>query len=82
MSILQVYVRPAGSYVMDQLELRQVANFPGIDVPEISECIVLVANFAIPAGLRAAEAALLKQQVWCSSKLTFATDNKDTYLMF
>ncbi|XP_073014079.1 chloroplast sensor kinase, chloroplastic [Typha latifolia] len=62
-AILSVYVRPAGSYVMDQLELRRVAFSPGIDIPESAECVILVGNFAIPAGLRAAESAMSKQQV-------------------
>jgi len=56
-------VRPAGSYIMDQLELRRVALYPGINnVPE-RDAIVLVGNFSISAGLRAAEAFLVKQQV-------------------
>lgn len=63
MSILQVYVRPAGSYVMDQLELRQVAFYPGTGVSESADCVILVGKFAIPAGLHAAEAVLSKKQV-------------------
>lgn len=62
-AVLSVYVRPAGSYVMDQLELRRVAFYPGIDRSESAECVILVGNFSAPAGLRAAEAALSKQQV-------------------
>lgn len=58
-----MYVRPAGSYVMDQLELRCVANYPTIDMSEGANCVILVGNFTVPASLRAAEAALLKQQV-------------------
>ncbi|WOL01436.1 hypothetical protein Cni_G10152 [Canna indica] len=61
-AILSVYVRPAGSYVMDQLELRQVAIYPATDIPEAADCVILVANFAIPTSLHAAEAAFLKQQ--------------------
>lgn len=62
-AILSVYVRPAGSYVMDQLELRRVVFYPGIGVSESSDCVILVGKFAIPAGLHAAEAALSRQQV-------------------
>nr|XP_010912958.3 chloroplast sensor kinase, chloroplastic isoform X1 [Elaeis guineensis] len=62
-TILSVYVRPAGSYVMDQLELRRVAFCPGIGVSESADCVVLVSKFAIPAGLHAAEAVLSRQQV-------------------
>jgi len=48
---------------MDQLELRRVALYPGINnVPE-RDTVVLVGNFSISAGLRAAEAFLVKQQV-------------------
>nr|TKW28418.1 hypothetical protein SEVIR_3G315100v2 [Setaria viridis] len=61
-AVLSVYVRPAGSYIMDQLELRRVALYPGINnVPE-RDTVVLVGNFSISAGLRAAEAFLVKQQ--------------------
>ncbi|GJM87554.1 hypothetical protein PR202_ga03521 [Eleusine coracana subsp. coracana] len=60
-AVLSVYVRPAGSYIMDQLELRRVALYSGISVPERD--VVLVGNFSISAGLRAAEASLVKQQV-------------------
>lgn len=52
---LSVYVRPAGSYVMDQLELRRITFYPNVDVADI---VILVGNFSIQAGLRAAEAAL------------------------
>ncbi|PVH62797.1 hypothetical protein PAHAL_3G403300 [Panicum hallii] len=62
-AVLSVYVRPAGSYIMDQLELRRVALYPGINnVPE-RDTVVLVGNFSISAGLRAAEASLVKQQM-------------------
>jgi hypothetical protein len=56
-------VRPAGSYIMDQLELRRVAFFPGIDVANSTDCVILVCNFSVVAGLRGAEAALSKQEV-------------------
>ncbi|XP_050206737.1 chloroplast sensor kinase, chloroplastic isoform X2 [Mercurialis annua] len=59
-AILSVYVRPAGSYVMDRLELRRVTSFPGMNA---SDVVMLVGNFNVPAGLRAAEAALSSQQV-------------------
>ncbi|CAN6338187.1 unnamed protein product [Urochloa humidicola] len=60
---LSVYVRPAGSYIMDQLELRRVALYPGISNAPERDTIVLVGNFSISAGLRAAEAFLVKQQM-------------------
>ncbi|XVF43895.1 hypothetical protein PTKIN_Ptkin02bG0077700 [Pterospermum kingtungense] len=59
-AILSVYVRPAGSYVMDQLELRRVASYPRVKTADI---VILVGNFTVPAGLRAAEAALSSQHV-------------------
>ncbi|XP_010556211.1 PREDICTED: chloroplast sensor kinase, chloroplastic isoform X2 [Tarenaya hassleriana] len=58
--VLSVYVRPAGGYVMDRLELRRVTCYPGMNAGDV---VVLVGNFGIPAGLRAAEAALSSQQV-------------------
>ncbi|KAL8161656.1 hypothetical protein V2J09_013145 [Rumex salicifolius] len=54
-----VYVRPAGSYIMDRLELRRVVSYPGIDE---SDVVILVGNFSIPTGLRNAEATLLNRQ--------------------
>lgn len=60
---MQVYVRPAGSYVMDRLELRRVAYLPGITLAERADIVILIANFGVPTGLRMAEAALLNQQV-------------------
>ncbi|KAL5053533.1 hypothetical protein RYX36_034215 [Vicia faba] len=63
-SFLSVYVRPAGSYVMDQLELRRVAMYPGEDAESEEEGIViLVGHFHAQAGLRAAETALSGLQV-------------------
>ncbi|GLT86531.1 hypothetical protein SLE2022_046660 [Rubroshorea leprosula] len=59
-AILSVYVRPAGSYVMDRLELRRVMSYPAVNAADI---VILVGNFCIPAGLRTAEAALSSQQV-------------------
>ena len=44
---LQVFVRPSGSYVMDQLELRQVAIYPGVSAADI---VILFSNFNIPSG--------------------------------
>ncbi|XP_062202143.1 chloroplast sensor kinase, chloroplastic isoform X1 [Phragmites australis] len=61
-AVLSVYVRPAGTYIMDQLELRQVASYPGTNVHE-RDTVFLVGNFSISAGLRAAEAFLVKQQM-------------------
>ncbi|KAJ4795112.1 chloroplast sensor kinase [Rhynchospora pubera] len=62
-AILSVYVRPAGSYIMDQLELHRVVFFPGVDVSDSSDCVALVCNFSVVAGLRGAEAALSKQEL-------------------
>ncbi|XP_065875189.1 chloroplast sensor kinase, chloroplastic isoform X2 [Euphorbia lathyris] len=59
-AILSIYVRPAGSYVMDRLELRRITCYPGTNA---SDMIILVGNFNVPTGLRAAEAALSSQQV-------------------
>lgn len=58
-ALISVYVRPAGSYVMDRLELRRVTFYPTVDGSDI---IILVGNFCIPAGLRGAEAALSNLQ--------------------
>ncbi|KAL0357858.1 UNVERIFIED_CONTAM: Chloroplast sensor kinase, chloroplastic [Sesamum calycinum] len=58
-ALLSVYVRPAGSYVMDRLELRRITLYPGVHATDI---VVLVANFSMPAGLRVAEAAISSQQ--------------------
>ncbi|KAK3005253.1 hypothetical protein RJ639_017019, partial [Escallonia herrerae] len=57
-ALLSVYVRPAGSYVMDRLELRRLTLYPGRDEADIA---ILIATFSVPAGLRAAEAALSSQ---------------------
>ncbi|KAF8015661.1 hypothetical protein BT93_H1246 [Corymbia citriodora subsp. variegata] len=61
-ALLSVYVRPAGSYVMDRLELRRVAAHP-VSKANASDIVILVGNFNVPTGLRAAEAALSNQQV-------------------
>ncbi|MCL7042470.1 hypothetical protein MKW94_002021 [Papaver nudicaule] len=61
-AVLSVYVRPAGSYVMDRLELRRVAYFPAISVAERSDIVILIANFGVSTGLRMAESILLNQQ--------------------
>lgn len=45
---------------MDQLELRRVTSYPGVEAADI---LFLVGNFTVPAGLRAAEAALSSQQM-------------------
>ncbi|RDX86296.1 Chloroplast sensor kinase, chloroplastic [Mucuna pruriens] len=62
-ALLSVYVRPAGSYVMDRLELRRVALCPGDAESESESIVILVGHFNIPAGLRAAEATLSNLQV-------------------
>lgn len=59
-AILSVYVRPAGSYVMDRLELRRVTFYPTVNGSDI---VLLVGDFSVPAGLRGAESALSNQQV-------------------
>ncbi|XP_021293304.1 chloroplast sensor kinase, chloroplastic isoform X2 [Herrania umbratica] len=59
-AILSVYVRPAGSYVMDRLELRRVTSYPGVKAADI---VILVGNFTVPTGLRAVEATLSSQPV-------------------
>ncbi|KAJ0094255.1 hypothetical protein Patl1_16033 [Pistacia atlantica] len=59
-AIVSVYVRPAGSYVMDRIELRRVVSYPGVNANDI---VILVGNFSVPTGLRAAEAALSSKQV-------------------
>ncbi|XP_078434056.1 chloroplast sensor kinase isoform X2 [Wolffia australiana] len=58
-----VYVRPAGSYVMDQLELHRVSSYSLVGNADIADYVVLIGNFVVPAGLRAAEAHLSNQQV-------------------
>lgn len=62
-AILSVFVRPAGSYVMDQLELRRVTFYPGYNVSENADCVILLGNFVVTSGLRAAEAVLSEQPV-------------------
>ncbi|KAE9610322.1 hypothetical protein Lal_00006832 [Lupinus albus] len=62
-AVLSVYVRPAGSYVMDRLELRRVALYPGDGKSESEDIVILVGHFNVPAGLRAAETALSTLQV-------------------
>ncbi|AAG28912.1 F12A21.3 [Arabidopsis thaliana] len=64
-AVLSIYVRPAGSYVMDRLELRRVTCYPSVNAGDV---VILVGNFGIPAGLRAAEASLSSQQVELVSK--------------
>ncbi|CAA3030554.1 chloroplast sensor kinase, chloroplastic isoform X2 [Olea europaea var. sylvestris] len=58
-ALLSIYVRPAGSYVMDRLELRRITFYPDVNVDDI---VVLIGNFSIPAGLRVAEAAISSKQ--------------------
>ncbi|KAK8634183.1 hypothetical protein V6N13_015011 [Hibiscus sabdariffa] len=58
--ILSIYVRPDGSYVMDQLELRRVTSYLGVKAVDI---VFLVGNFTIPAGLHIVEAVLSSQQM-------------------
>jgi hypothetical protein len=49
---------------MDRLELRRVTSYPGVNASS-SDIVILVANFNIPTGLRAAEAAFSSKQVGC-----------------
>ncbi|CAL5396059.1 unnamed protein product [Camellia sinensis] len=58
-ALLSVFVRPAGSYVMDQLELRRVTVYPRVNAADI---VILISNFSVPTGLRVAEAAISNQQ--------------------
>ncbi|KAH0669153.1 hypothetical protein KY285_023311 [Solanum tuberosum] len=58
-SVLSVYVRPAGSYVMDRLELQRIILHPRVNATDL---VILIGNFSIPAGLRIAEAALSRQE--------------------
>ncbi|KAK8928865.1 hypothetical protein KSP39_PZI017142 [Platanthera zijinensis] len=62
-AVLSIYVRPAGSYVMDQLELRRVIYYPGVEISKNEECVVIVGNFAMPGGLHAAEIVISRQEV-------------------
>lgn len=52
---------------MDRLELRRVTCYPSVNGGGV---VILVGNFGIPAGLRAAEASLSSQQV-CDVFLSF-----------
>ncbi|KAK4786394.1 hypothetical protein SAY86_003083 [Trapa natans] len=61
-ALLSVYVRPAGSYVMDRLELRQVTSCPETEA-NAPDLVILIGNFNVPTGLRAAESALSNQEV-------------------
>lgn len=54
-------MRPAGSYVMDRLELRRVVSYPVAKAA--ADIVILVGNFSVPTGLRAAEAELSSQPV-------------------
>ncbi|GKE22828.1 hypothetical protein Tco_1434340 [Tanacetum coccineum] len=44
----KVYVTPAGSYVMDRLELRRVTVYLGRNVADI---LIVIGNFSIPTGM-------------------------------
>lgn len=48
---------------MDRLELRRVTLYPGKNVADTEEIVVLIGSFGIPTGLRLAEIALSNQQV-------------------
>ncbi|CAL8994166.1 unnamed protein product [Prunus brigantina] len=60
-ALLSVYVRPAGSYVMDRLELRRVTCHPG--AKSSSDIVILVGSFSVATGFRAAEAVLSNHKV-------------------
>ncbi|KAM5567927.1 chloroplast sensor kinase, chloroplastic [Rosa sericea] len=59
-ALLSLYVRPAGSYVMDRLELRRVTCYPGVNASDI---VILVGSFSVATGFRAAEAVLSNHKV-------------------
>ncbi|KAH9313196.1 hypothetical protein KI387_028231, partial [Taxus chinensis] len=59
----KVYLRPAGSFVTDQLELRQAVMYPGKELAKQDDMLVLTGNFGTQASLRSAEAAVAEQQV-------------------
>lgn len=63
-----MYVRPAGSYVMDRLELRRVTCYPGVNVnvnanANASDIVILIGSFSVATGFRAAEAVLSSHKV-------------------
>ncbi|CAN6447817.1 unnamed protein product [Victoria cruziana] len=62
-AILSVYVRPAGSYVMDRLELWRVTLHTTMNMAEEPEVVVLIGKFCLPAGLREVEAAMAAQLI-------------------
>ncbi|KAF3790174.1 Chloroplast sensor kinase [Nymphaea thermarum] len=62
-AILSVYVRPAGSYVMDRLELWRVTLHTRMKMSEESDIVVLIGKFCLPAGLRSVEAAMAVQLI-------------------
>lgn len=62
-TVLSLYIRPAGSYVTDQLELRQAVIYPGQEVAEQDDILVLVGTFGTQASLRSAEAAFAEREV-------------------
>ncbi|ERN13842.1 chloroplast sensor kinase, chloroplastic isoform X1 [Amborella trichopoda] len=61
--VLSVYVRPAGSYVMERLELHRVMLYPKMNLDEKADIVVIIGTFGLPSGLQTAEAALSNQQV-------------------
>lgn len=54
---------------MDQLELRRVHCFPGQN--DAADIIILIANFSVPTGLRAAEASLSNRKVYSMFYIIF-----------
>lgn len=62
-TVISLYIRPAGSYVTDQLELRQAIIYPGQELAEQDDILVLVGTFGTQATLRSAEAAFAERQV-------------------
>lgn len=59
-----MYVRPAGSYVMDRLELRRVTCYPGVNAnANASDIVILIGSFSVATGFRAAEAVLSSHKV-------------------
>ncbi|GLJ08741.1 hypothetical protein SUGI_0094960 [Cryptomeria japonica] len=62
-AILSIYLRPAGSYVTDQLELKQAVIYPGQELAKQDDMLLLTGIFNSQVNLRSAEAAIAEQQV-------------------
>lgn len=62
-------MRPAGSYLMDRLELRRIAVHPSSNPSDLDDIVILIADFCIPTGLRAAETSLSSELVMLADLL-------------